>query len=172
MKTLPPPLIALFVAVMMVAGVGARADEAMYGRFEVPAPTRKEVNQGYRDFPPNVAAWNTREFWQQQKTAVEARDGDGRDLIDRANACENVEEQIDVYATNAMQRLIERHMTFSGGYIPHNAVEYEQRNIQTIAMVAYRDIRYIKYHGADARGCDAVADRAAHQIDTLMSKYP
>lgn len=143
-----------------------------FGRFEVPVPTDKEARQGYRDFPPNVSEWNTREFWERQKQAVETPDQNGRDLLDRANYCEQVEERIDVYAANAMQRLVDNDMTFSGGYIPHNAVEFEQRNIQTIAMVAYREIRYAKYRGANTDQCDAIAADAGRKIDAVISKYP
>lgn len=158
---------------LMLAGVEVRAQNSTdYGRFEVPIPTDKETRQGYRDFPPNVGGWNTREFWERQKQAVETPDQSGRDLLGRANYCEQVEERVDVYAANAMQHLIDRHMTFSGGYIPHNAYEFEQRNIQTIANVAYREIRYAKYRGANTAECDAIAVDAAKKIDAVIGKYP
>ncbi|MCR6631377.1 MAG: hypothetical protein NVV74_15765 [Magnetospirillum sp.] len=155
-----------------MGGAVVHAEDADYGRFEVPVPTEKEARQGYRDFPPNAGEWNTREFWERQKQAVETPDQNGRDLLDRANYCEQVEERIDVYATNAMQYLIDRHMTFNGGYIPHNAYEHEQRNIQTIANVAYRGIRYAKYRGAHTTECDTIAADAAKKIDAVISKYP
>lgn len=163
----------LLSTALLMAGAEVRAQSNTdYGRFEVPIPTDKEARQGYRDFPPNVQEWNTRESWERQKQAVETPDANGRDLLDRANYCERVEERIDVYATNAMQRLVDNDMTFSGGYIPHNAVEFEQRNIQTIAMVAYREIRSAKYSGANTAQCDAIAADAAQKIDAVISKYP
>lgn len=158
---------------LLMAGAEVRAQSNTdYGRFEVPLPTEKEARQGYRDFPPNVQEWNTREFWERQRRAVETPDQNGRDLLDRANYCEGVEERVDVYAANAMQHLIDRHMTFSGGYIPHNAYEFEQRNIQTIANVAYREIRHAKYRGANTAECDAIAVEAAKKIDVVFGKYP
>lgn len=163
---------ALCLPLMMAGGDVRAQNSGDYGRFEVPVPTAKEAQQGYRDFPPNVSEWNTREFWERQKQAVETPDQNGRDLPDRANYCEQIEERIDVHATNAMQHLVDRHMTFSGGYIPHNAYEFEQRNIQTIAMVAYREIRYAKYNGANTAECDAIAANAAKKIDAVIGKYP
>lgn len=173
MRSHVTPLAWFLSTALLMAGADVRAqNSADYGRFEVPIPTDKETRQGYRDFPPNAQEWNTREFWEHQRRAVETPDQNGRDLLDRANYCEGVEERIDVYAANAMQHLIDRHMTFSGGYIPHNAYEFEQRNIQNIAMVAYREIRFAKYRGANTAQCDAIAADAAKKIDTVIGKYP
>jgi hypothetical protein len=94
------------------------------------------------------------------------------DLLDRSNYCQAVEEQIDDIAVRAMRHLIDRHMTFSGGHIPQFVYHDEERLIQTIAHIAYREIRYVRHDGANTAACDQIAARATTRIKAVSAKYP
>lgn len=95
-------------------------------------------------------------FWQRQKASVQSRDNaTGKTLAERAAYCESEANRVSQEVDRAGAFVISFHLLASPsvGYIAQAAAAMDQREMGTAATVAFRDIRSMKYDGADTAGC-------------------
>ena len=121
--------------------------------------------------------YNDPGYWKRQKESVQSRDnpnGPGMNLAERANYCEEQNYRINREVDRAGRFIIDNHMLASPGhgYITQGAAVQDQREMNTLATVAYRDMREAKYSGANVARCTEIADFAVEQIQNVIRKYP
>lgn len=119
--------------------------------------------------------YNDPTYWKRQKGSVQSRDNQsGMTLPERAQVCEELSERVSQEVTRAGRFIIERHILASPskGYITQGAAATDQREINTYATVAHRDMRDAKYDGADLRRCREIAEYAIERIQNVLRKYP
>lgn len=122
--------------------------------------------------------YNDPTYWQRQKTVTQSREdhsaGKGMTLAERANYCEQLSERVSQEVTRAGSFIIKFSTIASPsrGYITQGAMMTDQREINTYATVAHRDMRYEKYDGADIGKCKEISDFAIQRIQNVLRKYP
>jgi hypothetical protein len=132
----------------------------------------------------NTTAWaqtweeyNDPTYWQHQRTSVQSRDnpnGPGMNLAERAQFCEEQSYRVSHEVDRAGAFIIDNHMLVSPGrgYITQGAAMTDQREMNTLATVAFRDIREVKYSGANVARCAEIANTVIREIQNVIRKYP
>lgn len=121
--------------------------------------------------------YNDPGYWQRQKESVQSRDnpnGPGMNLAERANYCEEQNYRVSHEVDRAGAFIIDNHMLASPGrgYITQGAAVQDQREMNTVATVAFRDMREAKYSGANVARCRDIANTAISEIQNVLRKYP
>lgn len=121
--------------------------------------------------------YNDPGYWQRQRASVQSRDnpnGPGMNLAERAQFCEEQSYRVSHEVDRAGAFIIDNHMLASPGrgYITQGAAMTDQREMNTLATVAFRDMREAKYSGANVARCKEIADFAVERIQNVLRKYP
>ncbi|TNC95177.1 MAG: hypothetical protein FD119_2598 [Stygiobacter sp.] len=121
--------------------------------------------------------YNDPGYWQRQRASVLSRDnpnGPGMNLAERANYCEEQSYRVSHEVDRAGAFIIDNHMLASPGrgYITQGAAVQDQREMNTLATVAFRDMREAKYSGANVARCSEIANTAIREIQNVLRKYP
>lgn len=115
-----------------------------------------------------------------------AKRADVAGLADRNRSCEDMLLDVHNASQQALAHLYARDQVFSPsgrgvdydnptngiGYIDHGDVVQIEREIVTIVSVAIRDVRYIRYDGADLGACARIAGQARQQITAIRDALP
>lgn len=123
---------------------------------------------------------HSRDYWEQERATAEGG------LHRRSLTCDDYEQNVEDAFQAAMVHVIARHQTFSPsgrgmdhanptngiGYINSGAAYQIERDMRTAAEVAFRDMRYVKYDGAQTQQCAAIARTAIDRINHLKSLLP
>ncbi len=121
-----------------------------------------------------------RGYWEQRRAFSEGG------LHERYITCEQYADTVEDAFQDGFAHLIARHQTFSPsgrgmnhehptngvGYINHADVYQLEREMRTAAEVAWRDMRYVKYDGAETQQCAAIARTAIDRINQIKGLLP
>lgn len=134
---------------------------------------------------PAIAACNIydRACWEAKRARVM---GSGQPLYDRNRSCEAMLMDVHNTSQRALRHLYARDQVFSPsgrgvdydnptggvGYIDHGSVIQIEREITMIVNIAIRDVRMVRYDGADLGACEEITDDARSRIGSIQAALP
>lgn len=127
-----------------------------------------------------------RACWEAKRAGVANPNSSGQNLIERNKTCEDMLMELHNTSQDALAHLYARHQTFSPtgrgvdydnptggvGYIDHASVHEIEREIVMIVNVAIRDVRMVRYDGAELNRCAAITEDAKTQINEIEAALP
>lgn len=135
---------------------------------------------------PAIAACDIydRACWQAKRTGIMG--GSHPPLYQRNRSCEDMLMDLHNASQDALAHLYARDQVFSPtgrgvdydnptggvGYIDHGSVHQIEREIITIVNVAIRDVRMVRYDGADMGSCAEITARAKTGILAIRDALP
>jgi hypothetical protein len=127
-----------------------------------------------------------RACWEAKRAGVVNPDSSGQNLIERNRSCEAMLMDVHNASQRALRHLYARDQVFSPtgrgvdydnptggiGYIDHGYVQEIEREIIMIVNVAIRDVRMVRYDGADLGSCEEITNDARSRIGSIQAVLP
>jgi hypothetical protein len=126
-----------------------------------------------------------RACWEAKRTGVMGGNGQPA-LYENNRSCQDMLMDLHNTSQDALAHLYARHQTFSPtgrgvdydnptggvGYIDHASVHEIEREIVMIVNVAIRDVRMVRYDGANVGDCRSITEQAIRDVNSIKNSLP
>lgn len=127
-----------------------------------------------------------RDCWEAKRAGVVNPDSSAQSLVERNRSCEDMLMDVHNTSQDALAHLYARDQVFSPtgrgvdydnptrgvGYIDHGYVQQIEREITMIVNVAIRDVRGVRYDGANVKSCAEITNLAKQDILAIRDALP